>query len=69
MQNQLSLSIDGMHCSACVRRVTNALTQLEGVAVDSVEIGSARVNFDQSRVSPDQIVAAVNHIGFTAHTN
>jgi copper chaperone len=69
MENKLNLSIEGMHCAACVRRVTNALTGLEGVHVESVEVGSAKVAFDKARVSPDQVVAAVDGIGFTAHNN
>ena len=36
-------AIDGMHCEACVRRVTKALGDLHGVRVLSVEVGSARV--------------------------
>jgi copper chaperone len=69
MQSKLSLSIEGMHCGACVRRVSNALTGLEGVQVESVEVGSAKVTFDNGQVSPDQIVAAVNRIGFTTIAN
>ena len=35
--------IDGMHCDACVRRVTQALGSIHGVRVDTVEISQARV--------------------------
>ena len=41
MQDTLKLSIEGMHCGACVRRVTNALQAVPGVQVNSVEVGSA----------------------------
>jgi len=37
MRNKAKLSIEGMHCDACVRRVTNALNGVEGVRVESVE--------------------------------
>jgi FtsP/CotA-like multicopper oxidase with cupredoxin domain len=40
MANKIKLSIEGMHCEACVRRVTNALNAVEGVRVESVEVGS-----------------------------
>ena len=66
MENELRLSIEGMHCGACVRRVTNALTNLDGVQVDSVEVGSARMKYDGRRISPEEIVAAVDRLGFTA---
>ena len=69
MENTLQLSIEGMHCEACVRRVTNALSGVEGVQVESVEVGAAKVTFDNDRTSPAQIAAAVDRIGFTAKPN
>lgn len=66
MENKLRLSIGGMHCPACVRRVTNALSSLRDVRVDGVDIGSAQVTFDGAGVTPQEIAAAVNRIGFTA---
>ncbi len=38
-----TLQIDGMHCDACVRRVTQALGSLPGVRVDTVHVGAAHV--------------------------
>ena len=66
MQNSLSLAITGMHCGACVRRVTDALQNVPGVQVNSVEVGSAQVAFDPGRAAIQDIVAAVGRIGFTA---
>lgn len=66
MENAIQLSIEGMHCEACVRRVANALAAVEGVRVDSVEVGSATVLADPARVTPQQIAAAVDRIGFRA---
>ncbi|HEY1766115.1 MAG TPA: heavy metal-associated domain-containing protein [Terracidiphilus sp.] len=67
MENIIRLSIDGMHCDGCVRRITNALSAMDGVRVDSVEVGSATVAADPARVLPQQVAAAIDHIGFTAH--
>jgi copper chaperone len=67
MGNKAKLSIEGMHCDACVRRVTNALNGVEGVRVESVEVDSANVVFDAATVAPEQIAAVVNRIGFTAY--
>ena len=66
MQDTITLSIEGMHCGACVRRVTNALQAVPGVAVGSVEIGSAKLAFDPEGATAQEIAAAVNGIGFTA---
>ncbi len=62
----LALSIEGMHCGACVRRVTAALEKLDGVKVENVEVGTARVLYDPQSASPDKIRDAVNRIGFEA---
>ena len=67
MANTIRIAIDGMHCEACVRRVTNALAGVEGVKVDSVQVGAAKVTFDPAVTAPEQVAAAVDRIGFTAH--
>src|ERR1700761_2094451 len=69
MEKTIKLSIEGMHCGACERRVTNALAGVDGVRVDSVEVGSAQVKFDAAKTSPDKIAAAVDRIGFTARVD
>jgi copper chaperone len=67
MENKAKLSIEGMHCDACTRRVMNVLNGAEGVRVESVEVGFANVVFDAATIAPEQIAAAVDRIGFTAH--
>jgi len=66
MANTLTLSIEGMHCGGCVRRVTAALEGVKGVEVRSVGVGSANMTFDPSRVSAEEIAAAISRIGFSA---
>jgi copper chaperone CopZ len=61
---QQKIQIEGMHCNACVRRVTLALTKLDGVDVHSVEIGSAQLQIDETKVSPKEVAAAIEAIGF-----
>jgi copper chaperone len=62
----LNLEISGMHCGACVRRVTAALEKIQGVQVGAVEVGSARVEYDPSLTDVATITAAVGKIGFSA---
>ncbi len=38
-----TLQIDGMHCDACVQRVTQELGAIPGVRVDAVHVGAAHV--------------------------
>lgn len=67
MREELKVSIEGMHCGACVRRVTNALQSLAGVQLDSVDVGSARMTFDPAQAPVENILSAINGIGFQAH--
>ncbi|MCC7155188.1 MAG: heavy-metal-associated domain-containing protein [Bryobacterales bacterium] len=63
---ELPISIEGMHCGGCVNRVTAALKRLDGVDVRSVAAGSALVAFDPEMTSKEEILEAINRIGFTA---
>jgi copper chaperone CopZ len=66
MENTLNLAIEGMHCGACVRRVTTALQSVEGVTVKSVEVGSAKIVFDAAETSAQDITGALDCTGFPA---
>jgi copper chaperone CopZ len=66
MRDALKLSIQGMHCGGCIRRVTAALEGIKGVELSSVEVGSAQLNFNPEETSAEEIAAAVNLIGFSA---
>jgi copper chaperone CopZ len=60
----LNLQIDGMHCGACVRRVTQAVQSVPGVTAEEVRVGVARVAADASKT--DEILAALAAAGFRA---
>ena len=63
----LNLKIDGMSCAHCVASVQKALEQTEGVAVEHVDVGHAKVSYDPQRTGPDRILTAVTETGFTPH--
>lgn len=63
---EFTLQIDGMHCGSCVRRVSQALSQTDGVTVKEVRVGAARFEADQPGAL-DRAVEAVNKTGFKAH--
>jgi len=65
----LTLKISGMHCGACVRRVTTALEKVPSVAVNSVEVSSAQLQYDPAQTNPAAIAAAVEKIGFPTTSN
>ena len=62
---RVTISIDGMSCSHCVRSVDQALKALDGVAVEQVAIGSATVSYDPATTTPDRIAEAVEDEGYT----
>jgi copper chaperone CopZ len=64
---EFTLHIDGMHCGSCVRRVTEALAAVEGVVVNEVTVGAARLTSSQNPAPVDLAVAALTKAGFTAH--
>lgn len=63
---EFKLQIDGMHCGSCVRRVTQALAAVEGVAVNEVSVGAARLAFSQNPAPVDLAVAALAKAGYAA---
>lgn len=61
--NEIVLNIEGMHCGACVRRVTQTLERVPGAQVGEVRIGAARLKADD----PAAALAALAKAGYTAH--
>lgn len=63
-----TLKVTGMTCGHCVRSVTDALGALDGVQSTNVELreGRAIVVYDESKVSPRDLVGAVADEGYTA---
>jgi len=67
--SNLELSITGMSCASCVRRVEQALAAVPGVARASVNLATERasVAFDPRSTDPGQLAAAVAGVGYAAH--
>jgi copper chaperone len=63
---EVTLRIDGMHCGACVRRVTQALQKVGNAEVKEVRVGAARVSVPET-IPDSAIVEAVAKSGYPAH--
>lgn len=63
-QQTETLTIEGMSCGHCVSSVTRALTETEGVQVESVEIGTAKVTYDTDKTPRTKLIEAIEDIGF-----
>lgn len=67
MSSQVTtLSVKGMHCASCVRRVERALTALNGVERVNVDLLAARavVEYVPEQVTERQLEEAVRNAGF-----
>lgn len=60
------LHIDGMHCSSCVRRVTQALSSTGGIQVEEIRIGAARLRSSDENPALDAAIAALAKAGYSA---
>ena len=60
------LHVDGMHCGSCVRRVTQALNSTEGVQVEEVRIGAARLKSAGDPPPVDAAIASLAKAGYSA---
>lgn len=63
---EFTLRIDGMHCGACVRRVSQAL-ESTGLKVDEVRLGAARIASEQDPAPVDAAISALAKAGYSAH--
>jgi copper chaperone len=61
---QLTMDISGMTCGHCVGSVKRALQGLDGVAVEQVTIGTAKVSYDADATSPARIAEAIAEEGY-----
>lgn len=61
---QITLRIGGMSCDHCLRAVQGALKAIPGVEIDAVNIGSATVTIDPAKTKVDQLIAAIDDLGY-----
>jgi Cu+-exporting ATPase len=70
--NEVTLSIEGMTCASCVRRVEGALAKVPGVEMASVNLATeqAHVKVDPAKLSAGALEAAIERAGYKvgAHT-
>jgi copper chaperone len=57
-------TIKGMSCGHCVMHVKKALSNLNGVQTELVEIGTARITFDETKVTTEDIAKSIEDAGY-----
>ena len=64
---KLKYDVIGMSCSACSSRIDKKLNSLDGVCANiNLLSNSMSVEFDESKISSDEIIEAVRSIGYDA---
>ena len=61
---EVTFHIQGMHCGACVRRLSAALARLPHVSVRDVVVGRAELSYDAASTSETAIAAIIEAQGF-----
>ncbi len=66
--SSVTLTVEGMSCPSCSVAVRTALKKLEGVKEARVSVAEkkAEVDYDPAKVTPEQIIEAVNKLGYKA---
>lgn len=67
-KSRVELAVEGMTCDGCVRSIERKLSKVAGVETAHVDLrtGKATVDYDDSRAQIDQLIAAVEQIGYHA---
>jgi Cu+-exporting ATPase len=66
-EERLDLPIEGMTCSSCAGRVEKSLNEIKGVeATVNFATERATVSFDPGQVAPEELVGAVESVGYSA---
>lgn len=58
----MTVQIEGMHCQACVARVSKAIEKVDGATVQNVSVGSAVVSADPSK--EPAVLEAIRKAGY-----
>jgi copper chaperone CopZ len=60
--------VEGMHCGSCALLIDDALEDLPGVhsTQTTMKHGRSTVELDASRTSPQEVIAAIEDLGYRA---
>ena len=62
--SEITLKIEGMTCQHCVMAVKKAVETVIGVSTSDVEVGSAKVTYDENSAGKESIVNAITKAGY-----
>ena len=59
-----TLLISGMNGEHCVRVITKVISDQPGARIDHIEVGRAEIGIDDTKNSLNNIVAAIEKLGY-----
>jgi copper chaperone len=62
---EIELKISGMTCHHCAMAIRKELARIPGVEVNDVQIGLARLSYDEAKVTEARLRSAVEEAGYT----
>lgn len=64
----VTFRVNGMHCGSCSLLIDDALEDLPGILTTNTSRKRRRtaVELDPTRTTPDQVIAAISELGYTA---
>lgn len=67
-KSKLELNVGGMTCQGCVRTIEKKLSTVSGVEYAHVNLGAGKcvVEYDDARTKPEDLIQAVQQVGFQA---
>jgi copper chaperone CopZ len=64
-----TLTISGMSCDHCVRRVRKALSSVDGVTVKDVQVGRAVIDTSDDNAAVSRALEAIAGAGYSAEVS
>ena len=61
---EANMTIEGMSCQHCVMAVKKALGGVPGILESNVQIGSAVVKYDESKIRKEDIETKIEDAGY-----
>jgi copper chaperone len=56
--------IEGMSCGHCVMAVRKELSKLNNVIIDDIQIGKAKIEFDETKTQVSLIINSIEEAGY-----
>ena len=61
---ETKMEIEGMSCQHCVMAVKKALGGVPGILESNIQVGSAAVKYDESKIKKEEIEAKIENAGY-----